>query len=160
MVIIGIDPGLTGALAVCYDTGYSSFRDMPTFARGNGRVKRVVNVSDLSELISLWIEGYDKNEIMVYLETQTARPGQGVAGVFSLGHTLGCIEGVIAAKGLEVSLVRPAEWKKSLKLGKDKGGSLAMARKLFPDAKLHLKKHHNRAEALLIAHYGWIEENS
>ena len=62
--------------------------------------------------------------------------------------------GVVTALDMPLTLVRPQEWKAHYGLGSDKNDSLELARRYYPDVDLHLKKHHGRAEALLIARYG------
>ena len=148
-VMIGIDPGLTGAVAYVGSSIYSVY-DIPVMAKGKGagKVKYQVNPAELARVLRQI--GKDK----VFLERVSSMPGQGVASMFSMGDTFGCIRGVCAAMGYEVEIITPQSWKKHFKLGKDKEVVRAKAIELFPDVELPLKKHHNRAEALLIAQYG------
>lgn len=155
MVIIGIDPGLTGAIAKIDHHGLREIADMPTMKVGTGKVKNQVNGAALSSLLKMWLGEYDKNEIMVLIELVHAMPKQGVGSVFSLGHTLGIIEGVVAARGYPSQSVTPGSWKKHFSLTADKDQCRTVAQKFYPDAPLTRKMDHNRAEAILIARYGY-----
>jgi len=148
---IGIDPGLTGAIARISQSGAYEVKDLPVMANGKGKskVKNMINPAALAEMLSI----YHTNET-VYLERISSMPGQGVASMFSMGDTFGCIRGVCIALGFSVEIITPQSWKKHYKLGKDKEVVRAKAIELFPKAELHRIKDHNRAEALLIANYG------
>lgn len=161
MIIIAVDPGLTGALCrIDHDGKLFALEDMPVMLRGTAtKIKNQVNCSALADMLRSWIAGRDKNEIMVYIERVAAMPGQGVSSMFSLGHTSGAIEGVVSALGLAHKLIPAATWKKAMKVGKDKDQGRAVAQRLFPSAELHLKKHHNRGESLLLAVYGQTQES-
>ena len=158
MIIIGIDPGITGAVAVI-GNGVEKVLDIPTMAKGKGQstVKKQINASGLKSLI---VENLPKRgKVEVYLERTSAMPGQGVASMFSMGDSYGCIRGVCAALELRLEVITPASWKKHFGLGRDKEVVRAKAIELFPDMPLSRKKDHNRAEALLIAKYGWDKES-
>ncbi|MFO7582931.1 hypothetical protein [Guyparkeria sp.] len=152
-MILGIDPGLTGALALIDPTGAPLIvEDLPTVQRGHGRgrVRRELDGAGLSHLL-----GVHAPEITLALVEQVAsRPGQGVASVFSLGHSLGCIHGVLSALAIPWEPVTPTAWKRAAGLGKDKEAARAAAARLFPRIPLHRKRDHNQAEALLIARHG------
>ena len=165
MQIIGVDPGLTGALALLNHNGLQAVHDIPTMIKGNGEgaVKNQVDPGALDDLLRAWIEGKDKNEVMVMIESQgpVRLPGNkilGGASAFSLAYTAGVIEGVVTALRLPRELVTPSVWKKALGLtakGPDKKAlARAMAQRYYPEADFHLIKSHNRAEAVLIARYG------
>ena len=150
MIVIGIDPGITGAIAAIDSHGHSEVFDIPVMANGKGKskVKNHVNAAGLAKLLS----GYGAD--IVYLERISSMPGQGVASMFSMGDTFGCIRGVCAAIGLPVEIITPQSWKKHYRLGSDKEIVRAKAIELYPEAPLSRKKDHNRAEAILIARYG------
>ena len=165
MQIIGVDPGLTGALALLSHHGLQAVHDIPTMIKGNGEgaVKNQVDPGALADLLRAWIEGKDKNEIMVMIESQgpVRLPGNkilGGASAFSLAYTAGVIEGVVTALRLPRELVQPGAWKKALGLsakGADKKAlARAMAQRYYPEADIHRVRDHNRAEAILIARYG------
>ena len=150
MVIIGIDPGISGAIGVLWHDNTYEVMDMPIMAKGKGasRVKTQVNPAELAGVLR------ESTSPTIYLERISSMPGQGVASMFSMGDTFGCIRGVCAALGLKVEIITPQSWKKHYGLGKDKEVVRAKAIELFPEAPLSRKKDHNRAEALLIANYG------
>ena len=156
MIIIGIDPGLEGALGMLSTSGLVDMQDMPVMPRSaGGTVKQQVNAAALHTLLREWVNGHDKNEFIVFFELVNAMPAQGSASTFSLGHTSGIIEGVVCAAGLAHEIITPQTWKKHFKLGKDKDAARALAQRYYPQASLARKKDHNRAEALLISRYGW-----
>jgi len=153
MVIIGIDPGVTGAIALRWE-GYYEVYDIPyTVADKKGKRKQVNPVA-LWELLKVQAP----NRTRVFLEKTHAMPKNGVIASYSQGDSNGCIRSVCACLGFPIELVTPHAWKKYFKLGKDKEVVRAKAIEVFPKAELHLKKHHNRAEALLIAQYGMENE--
>lgn len=155
-IIIGIDPGLTGAIAVLGSHGLIDMQDMPVMPRSaGGTVKQQVNAAALHTLLKEWTHDHDKNEFIVFFERVNAMPKQGSASTFSLGHTAGVIEGVVCAAGLAHEVITPQSWKKHFRLGKDKDAARALAQRHYPDASLARKKDHNRAESLLIARFGW-----
>ena len=155
MVIIGIDPGISGAIGVIWPDNTYEVIDMPVMAKGKGssKVKSQVNAAELAGILR------ESTSPIIYLERISSMPGQGVASMFSMGDTFGCIRGVCAALGLRTEIITPQSWKKSYGLGKDKEIVRAKAIELFPEAPLSRKKDHNRAEALLIANYGKQNES-
>lgn len=166
MIIAGIDPGLTGAIAILTGRGLQTVVDIPTMMRGagTGSVKNQIDCYALYKALQELLSPYDKNEVMVVIEMQQAMGGgMNASAVFSLGLSAGIIEGVVAARALPHELVAPAAWKKAMGLsakGKDaKEQSMAMAKRYYPDADLRLAKHHNRAEAILIARYGQLKHH-
>lgn len=138
---IGIDPGKTGAMAVLDDKG------------------NYINVLDFGQegLMSTLIN-YAPAVKFAYLEKVHSMPGQGVVSTFSFGENFGWWQGVLGSLGIPYTTIRPQDWMKKYSLQKsspsDKPG-LSVARELFPGAPLSLKKHHNRADALLIARACW-----
>jgi crossover junction endodeoxyribonuclease RuvC len=157
MMILGIDPGVTGAIAVFYQGLLSTVLDIPYTQEGSKKVKKCVHVKKLVEMLALL-----DDESIVYLEQAQSMPGQGVSSTFHYGRTNGIIEGVLGALGfIQVKKVVPARWKRQLGLignTSQKHADLLKARRLYPDAELHLAKHHNRADAILIGHYGCLME--
>jgi hypothetical protein len=139
MVVLGIDPGKTGAAALMSKEGIIElidWSDGPTMAR------------KLME----WQFIYAPKAA---LEKVSAMPKQGVVSMFNLGANYGWWQGALEALKIPYKLVRPQEWQKAAKLPKKKKPSdkpsLPVARQMFPDAELNLAKHHGRADALLIA---------
>jgi crossover junction endodeoxyribonuclease RuvC len=152
MRIIGIDPGLSGAVAVISPESLKIF-DMPTMTvERNGKAKRQVSASELADIFS----PYDSSKCHVYVEKVSAMAGQGVTSVFSFGRSFGMIEGILAAFKLPVTYVAPATWVKAVGRGQGKDASRARAMELFPNnqADFKLKKWDGRADAALIAYWG------
>lgn len=157
MLVLGIDPGLSGALAL-YDAGTGALElvDVPTFDMAKaGKAKRVVDVATLARTIDAWA----KRSPTVWIERVGSMPGQGVASAFDFGCTYGLLIGVCAASFLPMERVTPQVWKKALGLRggvENKDESRARASALMPRHShlWPLKKHDGRAEAALIALYG------
>lgn len=157
MLTIGIDPGLTGAIAILRDGEYYDLMDMPTIAKGgSGKVKYEVSPVAITQFLSSKVAPIDGCSAII--ERVNSMPGQGAATVFSLGDSFGTARAVLACFGLPYRDVTPQVWKKHFALSPDKEQSRALASKLFPTAELHLKKFHDRAEALLMARYLWEKE--
>lgn len=148
MITIGIDPGLTGAVGVLENGNYYGLYDMPTVSKGSGSVKNEV---DPAGLASILLEFDDAR--MCVIERVNAMPRQGSSSTFSLGDSFGCARAVVASLGIGLTYVSPVAWKKHFKLGSDKEFSRALAVRLYPSAPLNLKKHADRAEALLMARW-------
>ena len=154
MITIGIDPGLSGAIALLDHSGqYIAAHDMPTMARGEK--KKQINPRVLRDTLQMLALAYERNETIVMIEHVNAMPGQGVTSMFNLGHSCGLIEGVVAAMGFSYELVTSQAWKKDAGLiGKDKDASRTLVTRLYPTAPVHLVKHDGRADAILIARFG------
>jgi crossover junction endodeoxyribonuclease RuvC len=149
-MIIGIDPGGTGCIAVLDDAGnYLDHLHMPLMKLGKAnRVNSAAAIRFLRE--------YDEAR-HCYLEQVAAMPGNGGSSMFSFGHAAGIIEGVVVALGIPITLVPPAAWKKALRLtGKDKDAARARAIQLYPGIPdLDLKgKGQALADAILIGRHG------
>jgi crossover junction endodeoxyribonuclease RuvC len=159
MHYIGIDPGLTGAIALLNETELIDVQDLPTMpvGQGTGRVKNQINAAGFAKLACILVEKFEPPDFRVamFIEKVGAMPDQGIAGAFSLGDTVGCLRGVCATLGMPIHWVTPQSWKKFYKLpSKEKDVARSVAINLYPKAPLNLNKHHNRAEAILIARYG------
>jgi crossover junction endodeoxyribonuclease RuvC len=149
---IGIDPGLSGAIAIISPESLKIF-DMPTMTvERNGKAKRQVSASELAEMLYL----YSGRDCHVYCERVSAMAGQGVTSVFSFGRSFGMIEGILAAFKMPVTFVPPATWVKAVGRGQGKDASRARAMELFPSDQdqFKLKKWDGRADAALIAYWG------
>lgn len=151
MITIGIDPGLSGAVAFVTDDDLwrVAVHDMPVMPYGKAG-KNALDVARLTLILTPSV-GHAKN---VWIEQVSAMPGNGAVSMFNFGMSYWGAAGVAAGLGYTVRLVRPVDWKKHFGLTSKKGEALALARKLFPAVELHLQKHDGRAEALLIAKYG------
>ena len=135
-------------------------RDIPAHEVGSGTVKRQVDPAGLAAIVREWRARFGVDAELAVLERVAARPGQGVASMFSLGHSLGACQGALAALGVPTVLVAPQTWKRQFALGKDKAQAQQRASETFPGhAGLWVKaKDHNRAEAALLGLYGWRDE--
>lgn len=152
MIAVGIDPGLSGAIAIIAPERVE-VTDMPIVQLAKtGFVKNAVDVNALARLLAPLVGGSAR----VFMEKVNAFPGQGVASMFSLGMSFWGAAGVIAGVGLPLELVAPSEWKARFKLTKNKDLSRGLAARLYPQIDLSRKKDHGRAEALLIARYGLL----
>jgi crossover junction endodeoxyribonuclease RuvC len=149
---IGIDPGLSGAIAVLTDDTLQ-IHDMPVMTVDrNGKAKRQVSANELAELLNL----YAGKDCHVYVERVSAMAGQGVTSVFSFGRSFGMIEGILAALKMPVTFVAPATWTRAIGRSPGKDASRARAMELFPNYEYFFKrvKDDGRADAALIAHWG------
>jgi crossover junction endodeoxyribonuclease RuvC len=149
---IGIDPGLSGAIAVLTDDSLQ-IHDMPVMTVDrNGKAKRQVSANELAELLNL----YASKDCHVYVERVSAMAGQGVTSVFSFGRSFGMIEGILAALKMPVTFVAPATWTRAIGRSPGKDASRARAMELFPNYEYFFKrvKDDGRADAALIAHWG------
>lgn len=152
MIILGIDPGLSGALAI-YNTseGTVDIIDMPVLEIvRNGKKKREVSAQALANQL------VGRNITAAFMERVNAMSGQGVTSVFSFGRSSGIVEGVLAAYDIPTTLVTPQAWQKAVGQRAGKDGSRERAMQLFPaQADLfHRKKDDGRSDAVLIAYYG------
>lgn len=154
-MIIGIDPGLTGAVGMIDDDGrFFIVEDLPVMPRsGSSKSAKVKNQLNGAELARM-LRPYARQIRLAIVEQVVARPGQAAATTGSLMHSLGVIEGVLAALAIPCQLVTPTVWKKTMRLGPDKAQALTLAQRKFPEAPLGRAKDHNRAEALLLAAWG------
>ena len=155
-IIFGVDPGLSGAVAILDSHGsLVGIHDMPTMAKGTGK-KKQVNPAALTGFLA----GYSGcGGATAYLERVSAMPGQGVSSVFAFGESYGVIRGVLAAAYIPLELVTPQAWKRRFGLlGTEKDAARTKAIELYPEASLARKKDIGRADALLIARYGWEME--
>ena len=149
---IGIDPGLSGAIAVLTDDTLQ-IHDMPVMTVDrNGKAKRQVSANELAELLNL----YAGKDCHVYCERVSAMAGQGVTSVFSFGRSFGMIEGILAALHMPVTYVAPATWVKAVHRGAGKDASRQRAMELFPENQADFKrvKDDGRSDAALIAYWG------
>ena len=153
MLIIGIDPGLSGAIAVLDNQKVKNIFDMPVMSEGK-KNKRQLNSAQLVELIKQSIKGYE--EITIVVEQVNAMPGQGVTSMFNFGQTFGAIKGICAALGLPIFFVRPAKWKKHFELiNSSKDASRTKVIEMYPSIsnQLSKKKDVNKSDAILIARF-------
>ena len=155
MLIIGIDPGISGSICFFQDGVIKDVVEMPTMIEGK-KNKKQVNGSQIFNEISEKIKNMDKKNIKVVIEHVTAMPGQGVTSMFNFGQSFGILKGICSAMQLSIYFVRPAKWKKYFNLiNSEKDASRTRAIEIFPYYSSHLsrKKDSNKADAILIASY-------
>ena len=154
MKIIGIDPGLSGAIAILENKKVLKIFDMPVMSEGK-KNKRQLNSA---QLVNILRENINSNneEISVVVEQVNAMPGQGVTSMFNFGQTFGAIKGVCAALSLPIYFVRPSKWKKHFELiNSSKDASRTKVIEMYPSFSKQLakKKDVNKSDAILIARF-------
>ena len=155
MLIIGIDPGISGSLCFFEDGKIIDLVEMPNMAEGK-KNKKQVNGAQIYNEISSRIRNFEKKDIKVIIEQVSAMPGQGVTSMFNFGQSFGVLKGICAAMQLPMYFVRPAKWKKYFNLiNAEKDASRTKAIQIFPyiSEKLSRKKDSNKADAILIASF-------
>jgi crossover junction endodeoxyribonuclease RuvC len=155
MLIIGIDPGISGSICFFQDGIIIDVVEMPTMTEGK-KNKKQVNGSQIFNEISDRIKKLDKKDIKVIIEQVSAMPGQGVTSMFNFGQSFGILKGICSAMQLPMYFVRPAKWKKYFNLiNSEKDASRTKAIEIFPYFSSHLskKKDSNKADAILIASF-------
>jgi len=153
MIIIGIDPGVSGAISIMENKKVVEIFDMPTMIDGK-KNKKQVNGSQVTNIFKGKLN--DKKEIVVVVEHVNAMPGQGVTSMFNFGQSVGVIKGVCSALSLPIYFVRPTKWKKYFNLIKtNKDASRTKVIQIYPEisSQLSRKKDSNKADAILIARY-------
>jgi len=155
MLIIGIDPGISGAICFFEEGQVNEILEMPTMAEGK-KNKRQINGPQIYNEISSRINKFSKKDIIVVIEQVSAMPGQGVTSMFNFGQSFGVLKGICSAMQLSMHFVRPAKWKKYFGLIKtEKDASRTKVIEIFPyiSAQLSKKKDSNKADAVLIASF-------
>ena len=155
MLIIGIDPGLSGSICFFEDGKILDVVEMPTMTEGK-KNKRQVNGSQVYNEISKRVEQIDKKDIKIIIEQVSAMPGQGVTSMFNFGQSYGILKGICSAMQLPMYFVRPAKWKKYFNLiNSEKDASRTKAIEVFPyfSSQLSKKKDSNKADAILLASF-------
>ena len=155
MLIIGIDPGISGSICFFEDGKILDVLEMPTMTDGK-KNKKQVNGAQIYNEISIKIRGIEKQNLRVIIEQVSAMPGQGVTSMFNFGQSFGILKGICSAMQLPMYFVRPAKWKKYFGLIKsEKDASRTRAIEMFPyfSPQLSKKKDSNKADAILIASF-------
>ena len=155
MLIIGIDPGISGSICFFQDGKIIDVLEMPTMTEGK-KNKKQVNGSQIFNEISARINRIDNKDIKVVVEQVSAMPGQGVTSMFNFGQSFGILKGICSAMQLPIYFVRPTKWKKYFNLiNSEKDASRTRAIEIFPYFSSHLsrKKDSNKADAILIASF-------
>ena len=155
MLIIGIDPGISGSICFFDNGKILDVIEMPTMADGK-KNKRQVNGSQIYNEILKRVDDQEKKDVKVVIEQVSSMPGQGVTSMFNFGQSFGILKGICSAMQLPMYFVRPAKWKKYFNLIKsEKDASRTKAIEIFPYFSSHLskKKDSNKADAILIASF-------
>jgi len=155
MLVIGIDPGISGSICFLQNGRIMDVIEMPTMTDGK-KNKKQVNGSQIFNEISERIKKLEKSYIRVVIEQVSAMPGQGVTSMFNFGQSFGILKGICSAMQLPMYFVRPAKWKKYFNLiNSEKDASRTRAIEIFPyfSSQLSKKKDSNKADAILIASF-------
>ncbi len=155
MLIIGIDPGISGSICFFENGKITEVLEMPTMTDGK-KNKRQVNGAQIYNEILKRINKNDKQNVRVIIEQVSAMPGQGVTSMFNFGQSFGILKGICSAMQLPMYFVRPAKWKKYYGLiNSEKDASRTRAIEMFPyfSSQLSKKKDSNKADAILIASF-------
>ena len=155
MLIIGIDPGISGSICFFENGKILDVLEMPTMVDGK-KNKRQVNGAQIYNEISQRISKIEKENLKVVIEQVSAMPGQGVTSMFNFGQSFGILKGICSAMQLPMYFVRPTKWKKYFGLiNSEKDASRTRAIEMFPyySSNLSKKKDSNKADAILIASF-------
>ena len=155
MLIIGVDPGISGSICFLDNGKILDVIEMPIMTDGK-KNKKQVNGSQVYNEITKRIRQFEKNQIRVVIEHVSAMPGQGVTSMFNFGQSFGILKGICTAMQLPMYFVRPTKWKKYFNLlNSEKDASRTRAIEIFPyfSSQLSRKKDSNKADAILIASF-------
>ena len=155
MLIIGIDPGISGSICFFEDGKILEVIEMPVMAEGKKNKKQVNGAQIYNEFLKR-INKKKDDEVRVVIEQVSAMPGQGVTSMFNFGQSFGILKGICSAMQLPMFFVRPAKWKKYFNLiNSQKDASRTRAIEIFPyfSTQLSKKKDSNKADAILIASF-------
>ena len=154
MLIIGIDPGISGSICFFEDGKILEVIEMPIMTEGKKNKKQVNGAQIYNEFVKRINNKGD--QIRVVIEQVSAMPGQGVTSMFNFGQSYGILKGICSAMQLPMFFVRPAKWKKYFNLiNSQKDASRTRAIEIFPyfSTQLSKKKDSNKADAILIASF-------
>ena len=155
MLIIGIDPGISGAICFFENGQVKEIINMPVMADGKKNKRQINGPQTYNEILKR-INNYPKKDIIVVIEQVSAMPGQGVTSMFNFGQSFGVIKGICSSMQLSMFFIRPTKWKKYFGLIKtEKDASRTKVIEIFPyiSSELSRKKDSNKADAVLIASF-------
>ena len=155
MLIIGIDPGVSGSICFLKDGKILDVIEMPVMNEGK-KNKKQINGAQIYNEITKNINSNPETNTRVVIEHVTAMPGQGVTSMFNFGQSFGVLKGICSAMRLPMFFVRPVKWKRYYNLiNSEKDASRTRAIEIFPDfsSQLSKKKDSNKADAILIASF-------
>ena len=161
MLIIGIDPGISGSICFFKDGKILDVVEMPNMTEGK-KNKKQVNGAQIYNEITKRVNKAEKVNVRVIIEQVSAMPGQGVTSMFNFGQSFGILKGICSAMQLPMFFVRPAKWKKHFNLiNSEKDASRTRAIEIFPSfsPQLSRKKDSNKADAILIASFYYETHN-
>ena len=139
MLIIGIDPGISGSICFFKDGRILEVIEMPVMTEGKKNKKQVNGAQIYNEFLKRINKKED--EIRVVIEQVSAMPGQGVTSMFNFGQSFGILKGICSAMQLPMFFVRPAKWKKYFNLiNSQKDASRTRAIEIFPYFSTQLSK--------------------
>lgn len=162
MLVIGCDPGLTGAISlICSQRGLLECEDLPTCTNGQttGKMLRWIDVEKLQTMLAVWAarHAFAERAVHACIERPIPMPSMPSTTTASSFDTFGVVRALVTGRVSPngMTVVDPSRWKKMFGLHTDKDGSIACAKRLYPDASASLarKKDHNRAESILIGHW-------
>lgn len=160
MLVIGVDPGLTGAISLlCSQRGLLECEDLPTCGNGQatGKMLRWIDASALQSMLWDWSVRHEFAEHSVHacIERPIPMPTLPAQTVASQFDTFGVIRALVTGKVCpdRMMIINPRDWKKMFGLGNDKEASRATAKRLYPSAPVDRVKDHNRSESILIGHW-------
>lgn len=148
MNVMGIDPGMTGAIAVIGDSRQEVY-DMPV---GSVQIGKTARNRIIPELLARLIRDLMPVDVC-YIEEVSSMPNQGISGAFAFGQSHGLVLGAVATTGTRIVRLRPQMWQRAIKATKD---PRVRALELYPSFAGELKraKDEGRADAILIARAG------
>lgn len=155
MRIMGIDPGIEGAIAL-FDGNHLIVEDVPVVLfkkKGKKTESQTINTAALADLFNILFAGADH----AYIEQVGAMPNQGVTSMFNFGNACGKLEMGVAMTGVPYTFITPTAWKMEMGLNNTADKSLLRVNQLFPRYSSYFarKMDHNRAEAALLSWYGY-----
>lgn len=158
MLIIGVDPGLTGALCLIdSQRGLLECDDIPTCSNGveSGSMKRWVDSAALEQLLAHWSSrhSFARDSVHAAIERPIPMPSLPAQTIASQFDTFGAIRATLSKYAEAVRFVNPREWKKLFGVANDKEAARACCLRLYPTAPVKRVKDHNRAEAILVGHW-------
>jgi len=154
MLIIGIDPGISGSICFFEDGKVLEVIEMPVMTEGKKNKKQVNGAQIYNEFLKRINNKGDQTRVVI--EQVSAMPGQGVTSMFNFGQSYGILKGICSAMQLPMFFVRPTKWKKYFNLiNSQKDASRTRAIEIFPyfSTQLSKKKDSNKADAILIASF-------
>jgi crossover junction endodeoxyribonuclease RuvC len=154
VTVLGVDPGLAGAIAVLSRQEVILLADLPVHRVGAAHKKATRPELDLHTLYALLVEHAPYQHAVI--EKVAARPGQGTVSMFRFGFAYGAITGLLVALGVPLTLVQPKDWQRQCGIGPAPDAARQRAAQLFPAVapQLSRKADCHRADALLIAAFG------